>query len=95
MTTLKFKKNVPAKTRKYVSSIVSNILGDINEPLPKRVYCVGRKFYGIPTGKVRPCQQVEGCRGRQIQVRWPDGKTTWPCGRGMKWSPKGQVAEIE
>ncbi len=41
----------------------------------------------LDTGEIRgdgrPCRQVEGCQGRQIPVRWSDGKLTWPCTDGM------------
>ena len=37
---------------------------------------------GAPTGGAYACQQ-EGCRGRRISVRWPDGRITRPCTKGM------------
>lgn len=37
---------------------------------------------GSTTGTSRSCT-MEGCRGIRIGVRWPDGKTTWPCTKGM------------
>lgn len=42
--------------------------------------------YGPERGRVvghgRRCR-LEGCGGWCIPVRWPDGKLTWPCSKGM------------
>lgn len=38
---------------------------------------------GTVRGEGRPCRQVEGCPGRQVPVRWSDGKLTWPCTEGL------------
>ena len=50
---------------------------------------VGRKVLdrnleslGIATGSRRKCQ-LEGCPSQRIGVRWPDGRLTWPCLKGM------------
>lgn len=40
------------------------------------------KERGKPTGKTRCCK-LEGCSGIRIGVRWPDGKITWPCSKGI------------
>ena len=61
--------------------------------IPKKVYSRGRTMVGQTTGSVRSCA-MEGCRGRRIGVRWPNGKVTFPCTRGMDFSPKGVTAEI-
>jgi hypothetical protein len=51
------------------------------------------KIEGTVRGDGRPCRQVGGCRGRQIPVRWADGKLTWPCTDGLKKIEKGwQIA---
>lgn len=42
-----------------------------------------RKLRGVLTGGSRRCQ-LEGCTGRKLGVRWPDGKITWPCTKGMQ-----------
>ena len=44
---------------------------------------------GRVTGGARRCQ-LEGCLGRRIGVRWPDGRITWPCTRGMMVRRDGQ-----
>lgn len=41
-----------------------------------------RKLRGVTTGGERYCT-LEGCPGRRIAVRWPDGHLTWPCTKGM------------
>lgn len=38
---------------------------------------------GKTTGKTRCCQ-LEGCLGVRIGTRWPDGRITWPCSKGMR-----------
>lgn len=42
------------------------------------------KVEGFVTGSNHLCQMT-GCSGRRISVRWPDGKNTFPCSKGMKW----------
>ena len=37
---------------------------------------------GKPTGGTRYCT-LEGCNGLRLGVRWPDGKITFPCLKGM------------
>jgi len=64
--------------------------------LPQKVYSRkvnGQQIVGKPTGSTRVCR-LEGCTGRRMGVRWSDGKLTFPCTKGMKWSPKGRVATI-
>ncbi len=42
---------------------------------------------GKQVGRVIGCLQVcplEGCRGYRMQVRWPDGRLTRPCTKGMR-----------
>ena len=42
--------------------------------------------FGTMTGEVvgtRRCQ-MNGCRANCLCVKWPDGKHTWPCMKGMK-----------
>lgn len=34
------------------------------------------------TGGTRQCG-MEGCRGLRIGTRWPDGKITFPCSKGL------------
>ena len=41
---------------------------------------------GTETGEVvgsRRCR-MSGCRADCLCVKWPDGKRTWPCMRGMQ-----------
>lgn len=40
---------------------------------------------GVTTGITKVCM-LEGCSGARIGVRWPDGKITWPCSKGMTTS---------
>ena len=49
----------------------------------ERVVSRDRQAVGLTTGGVRSCR-LEGCLGLRIGVRWPDGKLTWPCSRGMQ-----------
>ena len=59
----------------------------------KKVVSRDGKRTGIPTGSTRVCQ-LAGCTGRRIGVRWNDGKLTYPCSKGMRWSPQGTRATI-
>ncbi|MCI0564856.1 MAG: hypothetical protein MN733_40840 [Nitrososphaera sp.] len=43
---------------------------------------------GLTTGGIRQCG-LDGCRGVRIGVRWPDGKLSWPCTKGMEKTPNG------
>lgn len=51
--------------------------------LPRQVLDRTGFVAGVVTGRTWPCQ-VEGCPGRRVEVRWPDGTTTRPCSRGMR-----------
>ena len=37
---------------------------------------------GKATGTYRRCS-MHGCTGLRIGVRWPDGRLTWPCSKGV------------
>lgn len=50
-------------------------------PLPTRVVDRTGRRVGRGIG-VRLCQ-LDGCSGRRIITRWPGGKTTHPCTKGM------------
>jgi hypothetical protein len=43
---------------------------------------------GERTGGWRSCQ-LAGCRGVQVAIRWPGGKITYPCTRGLVLRPDG------
>ena len=60
-------------------------------PNPKAefVYSKGGKEKGRLTGGERLCG-LEGCKGVRLRVRWPGGKTTWPCTVGMFETEDGQ-----
>lgn len=45
---------------------------------------------GQASGSLHHCQ-MEGCNGLRISVRWPDGRTTFPCSRGLM--PAGRPGE--
>lgn len=48
-----------------------------------RILSSDGKQFGFLTGAARRCG-LEGCTGRQLQVRWcPDGRQTWPCAKGL------------
>jgi len=40
------------------------------------------KLTGVTSGSAHRCQ-MEGCMGLRISVKWKDGKTTFPCSKGM------------
>lgn len=35
--------------------------------------------------------QLEGCRGLRLAVKWPNGKVTRPCTKGMLTRPDGAL----
>lgn len=49
----------------------------------KRVYARNGRMCGRIVGGRDVCT-LEGCPGFRISVRWPDGKLTRPCSRGLK-----------
>lgn len=51
--------------------------------LPKYVLTRNGKEKGQTTGAAHKCR-LDGCSGWRITVRWPDGKLSYPCSRGMK-----------
>lgn len=51
--------------------------------LPKTVVSPDGKQKGTPTGATRRCR-LAGCNGLCIAVRWPDGRLTWPCSKGVR-----------
>jgi hypothetical protein len=59
----------------------------------KIVYSRDKKYIGKPTGSTRICQ-LEGCGGERIGVKWDNGKITYPCSKGMYFSPKGRSAKL-
>lgn len=59
------------KTDRFESSVPAN-----------RVYSTNGSTFGSKTGGARGCG-LDGCGGRRIGVRWPDGKITYPCTAGL------------
>ena len=59
--------------------------------LPTHVYGrKGTKFENVK-GEVRGAGKacaLEGCTGWRLCVRWPDGKHTWPCSKGLMAGPE-------
>ena len=49
--------------------------------------------FGALLGTQRCCQ-MEGCRGRRLYVRWPSGKITIPCTKGMAYNDTSGYWEI-
>ena len=45
--------------------------------------------FGVRTGGTRLCP-LAGCNGLRIFVRWPDGRLTEPCTKGLIQRPDGQ-----
>lgn len=59
--------------------------------LPKKgmkVWSRDGKLRGEMTGGFRFCR-LEGCSGRRLGVRWPDGKVTFPCTKGLGYYRSG------
>lgn len=43
----------------------------------------GTKKGEIKNLRSRPCQ-MEGCTGMRMHVKWPDGRSTFPCTKGCE-----------
>jgi len=56
----------------------------------KRVYARNGRSYGRITGGGDLCR-LEGCTGVRVSVRWPDGKLTRPCSKGLKQRKDGHL----
>jgi len=54
----------------------------------KKVISRDGKDIGTATGATYKCT-MEGCTGMRISTRWPDGKNTRPCSKGMESLPDG------
>lgn len=56
----------------------------MSETLPTRMLSRdGKKVGVIKNLRSRPCR-LEGCTGMRIHVKWPDGKSTYPCSTGCE-----------
>ena len=60
---------------------------------PRVVLSRDGKEAGLVKGFGRPCR-LEGCLGWRWAVRWPDGKLTQPCSKGMK-TVSGAIWQLE
>lgn len=48
------------------------------------------KLAGVTSGSTHYCR-MEGCTGRRVTVKWPDGKVTHPCSKGLDSLPDGSL----
>jgi hypothetical protein len=60
--------------------------------IPKFVLSRDGKLKGEVTG-TRPCR-LEGCTGEALCVKWPDGKRTYPCGKGTEATDEPDTVKI-
>ena len=61
--------------------LVDVLLGTPKD-IPKSIWSSDRKAQGQTTGKWKHCS-LSGCAGFRYGVRWPDGRITWPCSKGL------------
>lgn len=61
--------------------------------VPEYIWDRAYKRRGETTGGRFRCK-LEGCTGMRIATRWPDGKITFPCSKGLKYL-KPNEAKIE
>jgi len=60
-------------------------------PKGTRVYARHTKSAkGITTGGLFLCR-LEGCGGTRVAVRWPNGRITFPCLKGMEVQQDGSL----
>lgn len=59
-------------------------------PFPKgtRVQSRDRRLTGRSTGATHRCT-LDGCPGLRVAVRWADGRTTFPCSKGLVTTTTG------
>ena len=48
------------------------------------------RLKGIASGATHLCS-MEGCNGVRVSTKWPDGKTTYPCSKGLLHRPNGVI----
>lgn len=48
----------------------------------EHIYSRDKSEKGATTGTSFPCS-MHGCTGKRVTVRWADGKTTYPCSKGL------------
>lgn len=73
----------PLLNRKYGKKSMKNTINN-----SQLVYIADGSKAGVLTGNTRLCS-MDGCRGLRHDVKWPDGKITRPCGKGMKLRKDG------
>ena len=49
----------------------------------ERIYSRDAAQDGYATGSTHLCG-MEGCTGRRVSVKWPDGRHTFPCSKGLE-----------
>jgi hypothetical protein len=62
----------------------------MSEYKDKTVITKDGKQAGYASGSFYRCR-MEGCNGHRVATKWPDGKTTFPCTKGMKFLPTGDM----
>ena len=65
-------------------------MGSLNEFKGKTVRSSNGKEKGTASGHTSRCR-MEGCNGVRVSTKWPDGKTTYPCSKGLIYHPDGQL----
>ena len=56
---------------------------------PRAVVSRDGALEGTATGTTRRCT-LAGCTGIRYFVKWPDGKWSWPCSKGLETGPDGK-----
>lgn len=54
------------------------------------VYSADGSAKGVAKAGGYRCQ-MEGCTGKRLAVKWPDGTVTRPCTKGMLTRPDGSL----
>jgi hypothetical protein len=65
-------------------------LGDEDNYAGRAVLTRDGAVRGIASGATRKCM-LEGCPSQRIRVNWPDGTFSFPCARGLKSHPSGDL----
>lgn len=56
----------------------------------KKVLSSDGKFTGKTTGMTHRCK-LEGCNGVRVTTKWEDGKTSFPCSKGLQSNSDGSL----
>lgn len=82
-----------AAKRKSAEALAAEAAGkaiDTTGYIGRKVYSRGSKTRAGTITGISRCT-LSGCRANRVHVRWPDGKRTYPCLKGCRERPDGDL----